>query len=123
MVGDIPLYELDAGSAPVGVEGALVLGGGELDRGHVGAVCLGQVDGVVAGPGADVQDAPTGEAPEDLGAWADSFPGGPVQTVWNGRRVGPVQLALTVGGPGTGVEILDGHGVSSASAIRIRCGC
>lgn len=59
-----------------------MLGRGQLDAGDVSAVGLGEVDGVVAGAGADVQDAAPGDVSEDFGSGADPSQG--TQGIWSG---------------------------------------
>ncbi|MFF3411810.1 hypothetical protein ACFYW8_37725 [Streptomyces sp. NPDC002742] len=63
-------------------------------------VGLGEVDGVVAGSGSDVQDPASGERAEDVVARADTVPEAPSQLFRYGRQVGPVELELAVGSPG-----------------------
>ncbi|MEU5622063.1 hypothetical protein ABZ774_34940, partial [Streptomyces sp. NPDC047802] len=61
---------------------------------------LGEVDGVVSSPGADVQDTAAGDIAEDFRSRSDPFPGRPAEPVGDGRCVGAGHLALAVDLPG-----------------------
>lgn len=84
----------------VGADGAFVLGRGQLDTGDAGSVGLGEMNGVVAGSGSDVQDAAAGDVTEQFCPRPDPFPGRPAEPVGDGWGTGAGQLAPAVDLPG-----------------------
>ena len=106
VLGHVSLANSTSVNVRVGGDGAFVLGRGQLDPGDASAVGSREMHGVVAGPGADVQDAAAGDVAEDFSPWSDPLPGRPGQLVGDGRGVGAGQLALAVDLPGSGVGVL-----------------
>ncbi|OIJ91702.1 hypothetical protein BIV24_15745 [Streptomyces colonosanans] len=121
VLGHVCLDELDVGHVCVGGYGAFVLGRGQLDASDARSVSPSEVDGVVAGSGADVQDTAACDVTQDLCSRSDPFPGRPAEPVGNGWGVGAGQLALAVDLPGPGVDLLGGHDcllVGGCSEVR-----
>ncbi len=105
-VGDgVGTHQVQAGGVGVAVECALVLGGGGVDGGDVGAEA-GETGGVPGGSGPEVQDAQTGYLAEDVDARAGlrNIPGPFVQL---GQVEGPADLVAAVEGPDLGDVLLD----------------
>lgn len=59
-----------------------MLGRGQLDSSDASAVSLGKTDGVMAGPGTDVQDAAAGDVTKDFSSRSDPSQG--AQDIWSG---------------------------------------
>lgn len=121
--GHVSLCEFHVLNVRVGGDGAFVLGRGQLDSGDASAVGSREMHSVVAGPGADVQDAAAGDVAEDFSPWSDPLPGPgrPGHLDGDGWCVGAGQLALAIDLPGLGVDVLAGHGASSVGGMRVRC--
>lgn len=79
---NVSLKELRTFNVRVGGDGAFVLGRGQLDPGDAGSVGLGEMDGVVAGSGTDVQDTAPGDVTKDFGP--GPIPSQGVQASWSG---------------------------------------
>lgn len=109
-------HQAQARGVGVASGGALVLCGGGVDGGDVGAAG-GKVGGVPAEPTAEVEDAQSGHVAEDLGAGAGAGDA-PVPPVQLGQLESSRELVVPVGVPGRDGVLFDGH----RSSIRLRAG-